>query len=157
PVETNVADHYSASIFEHRDIDNGIYTAQIRAVYQQMPLTLANHVVNSALVAIVLASYTGQTRWWIFFAAIVSLSGIRALGWSWYRRDPTPATTTWAIFAVAGSGLSGLLWGAASTLFLSENIVERTFMVFVVGGMCVCALVSLSYYLPALISYVFLA
>ena len=157
PVETNVADHYTARIFAHRNVDNEIYTAQIRAVYQQMPLTLANHVVNSALVAIVLASYTGQTRWWMFFAAIVSLSGIRALGWSWYRRDPTLATTTWARLAVAGSGLSGLLWGAASTLFLFDNIVDRTFMAFVVGGMCVCALVSLSYYLPALISYVFLA
>jgi hypothetical protein len=122
-----------------------------------MPMALANHVANSALVALVLAAYMGQSRWWVFFAAVVCLSGIRALGWGWYRRGPKPATTTWATFAAVGSGLSGLLWGAASTLLLSENIVERTFMAFVVGGMCVCALVSLSYYLPALIAFVFLA
>jgi signal transduction histidine kinase len=152
-VETNVADHYT----RHRNIDGEIYAAQIHAVYKHMPMILADHVVNSALVALVLASYMGQTRWWIFFAAVVSLNGFHALGWSWYREHRKSATTTWAMFAVVGSGLSGLLWGAASTLFLSQNIVERTFMAFVVGGMCVCALVSLSYYLPALIIYVFLA
>jgi len=156
PVETNLAD-CTASTFEHRDIDGEVYAAQIHAVYRHMPMILADHVVNSALVALVLASYMGQTGWWIFFAAVVSLNGVRALGWSWYHHHRRPATITWAIFAAVGSGLSGLLWGAASTLFLSENIVERTFMAFVVVGTCVCALVTLSYYLPALLSYVFLA
>ena len=155
-VETNVADHYTTSTSEHRNIGGGIYAAQIHAVYQHMPMILADHVVNSALVALVLASYMGQTRWWMFFAAVVSLNGVWALGWSWYRHHRKP-TTGWAIFAALASGLSGLLWGGASTLFLSDNIVERTFMAFVVGGMCVCALVSLSSYLPALLSYVFLA
>jgi hypothetical protein len=61
----------------------------------------------------------------------------------------------WAIVATAGSGLSGLLWGAASTLFLPDNIVEQTFLAFVIGGMCAGALVSLSYYLPAFIAYVY--
>jgi hypothetical protein len=61
-VETNVADHYTASTSEHRNIDGGIYAAQIHAVYQHMPMILADHVVNSALVALVLASYMGQTR-----------------------------------------------------------------------------------------------
>jgi hypothetical protein len=155
-VETNVADRYTASTFEHRNIDGEIYAAQIHAVYQHVPMILADHVVNSALVALVLASYMGQTRWWTFFMAVALLNGVWALVWSWYRRHREP-TAAWAMFAAAGSGLSGLLWGTASTLFLSQNIVERTFIAFVVGGMCVCALVSLSSYLPALIGYVFLA
>jgi hypothetical protein len=54
PVETTVADHHSASTFEHRDIDSEIYAAQIHAVYQHMPMILADHVVNSALVALLL-------------------------------------------------------------------------------------------------------
>jgi hypothetical protein len=36
-VEKNVADHYTASTSEHRNIDGGIYAAQIHAVYQHMP------------------------------------------------------------------------------------------------------------------------
>jgi hypothetical protein len=60
-----------------------------------------------------------------------------------------------ALFATAGSGLSGLLWGLGSTLLLPDNIVEQTFFAFVIGGMCAGALVSLSYYLPAFIAYVY--
>jgi hypothetical protein len=122
-------------------------------------MVLTVNVVNSALVALVLASYMEQTRWWIFFGLVVTLTGVRAIGWSYHRHRPKPveATTKWAIFATAGSGLSGLLWGAGSTLLLPDNIVERTFLAFVIGGMCAGALVSLSYYLPAFIAYVFSA
>jgi signal transduction histidine kinase/CheY-like chemotaxis protein len=141
------------------NINNKIYTAQIRALYQHTPMVLTVNVVNSALVALVLASYMEQTRWWIFFGLVVTLTGVRAIGWSYHRHRPKPveATTKWAIFATAGSGLSGLLWGAGSTLLLPDNIVERTFLAFVIGGMCAGALVSLSYYLPAFIAYVFSA
>src|SRR5690242_20266698 len=52
-------------------------------------------------------------------------------------------------------GALRLLWGADSTLLLPDNMVEQTFLAFVVGGMCAGALVSLSYYLPALLAYVY--
>jgi hypothetical protein len=109
------------------------------------------------LVALVLASYMEQTKWGVFFGLVVTLTGVRAIGWSCYRwgRKPEAATTKWAIFATAGSGLSGLLWGVGSTLLLPDNIVEQTFLAFVIGGMCAGALVSLSYHLPAFIAYVF--
>jgi signal transduction histidine kinase/ActR/RegA family two-component response regulator len=140
-------------------INNEIYTAQIQALYDHTPMVLTVNVVNSALVALVLASYMEQTRWWIFFGLVVALTGVRAIGWNYYRhrRKPIEATTKWAIFATAGSGLSGLLWGAGSTLLLPDNIVERTFLAFVIGGMCAGALVSLSYHLPAFVAYVFSA
>jgi len=121
-------------------------------------MVLAVNVVNSALVALVLASYMEQTKWGAFFGLVVTLTGVRAIGWSCYRwgRKPEAATTKWAIFATAGSGLSGLLWGVGSTLLLPDNIVEQTFLAFVIGGMCAGALVSLSYHLPAFIAYGFL-
>jgi signal transduction histidine kinase/CheY-like chemotaxis protein len=134
-----------------------IYTAQIRAVYEHIPMVLAVNIVNSALVALVLASYMEQTRWWIFFGSVVALTGVRAAGWScfrYYYKAPEN-TRFWAILATAGSALSGLLWGIFSTLLLPDNIVEQTFFAFVVGGMCAGALVSLSYYLPAYIAYTY--
>ena len=126
-----------------------IYTAQIRAVYCHIPMVLAVNVVNSALVALVLASYMEQARWWIFFGLVVALTAVRAAGWSRYRyrRRSLENTAVWAGLATAGSALSGLLWGTSSTLLLSDNIVEQTFFAFVIGGMCAGALVSLSYYL----------
>jgi signal transduction histidine kinase len=120
-------------------------------------MVLAVNVVNSALVALVLASYLEQTRWWIFFGLVVSLTGVRATRWLWYRRnrERVEAKIIWKIFATVGSGLSGLLWGMGSTFLRPDNIVEQTFFAFVIGGMCAGALVSLSYYLPAFMSYVY--
>ena len=156
-IEAHVAGHYTESNVEQRKFDNEISAAQIWALYQHMPMVLAVNVVNSALVALVLASYMEQTRWWIFFGLVVSLTGVRAAGWRWYRYDPerVESKTIWKIFATLGSGLSGIIWGVGSTLLLPDNIVEQTFFAFVIGGMCAGALVSLSYYLPAYIAYVF--
>jgi signal transduction histidine kinase/CheY-like chemotaxis protein len=120
-------------------------------------MVLAVNIVNSGLVALVLASYMEQTRWWIFFGSVAALTGVRAAAWSCYRyrRKPLENITFWAVLATAGSALSGLIWGAGSTLLLPDNIVEQTFLAFVIGGMCAGALVSLSYYLPAYIAYVY--
>jgi len=141
------------------NIDHEIHAAQIRALYQHTPMVLAVNVANSALVALVLGSYLEQARWWIFFGLVTTLTGLRAIGWICYRhyRQPYETTVKWAIFATAGSSLSGLLWGLGSTSLLSDNILEQTFLVFVIGGMSAGALVSLAYHLPTYIAYVFSA
>src|SRR5262252_889856 len=134
-----------------------IFNAQIRALYRHTPMVLAVNVINSGLVALALASYLEQTRWWIFFGLVTTLTAARAIGWKYYRghRKSAELTRSWAIIATVGSGLSGLLWGVSSTMLLPDNLLEQTFLTFVIGGMCAGALVSLSYYLPAFIAYVY--
>ena len=136
---------------------NGIYVAQIRALYQHIPIVLLVNVVNSALVAIVLASYKGQTWWLAFLALTIALTGAHAFGWVRYRqtRQSVESASRWAAAATIGSGLSGLLWGVGSALLLPDNLVEQTFVAFVIGGMCAASLVAFSNYLPAFIAYVF--
>jgi signal transduction histidine kinase len=136
---------------------NGIYVAQIRALYQHIPIVLLVNIVNSALVAIVLASYKGQTWWLVFLALTIALTGAHALGCVRYPRTSESARSAsrWAVAATVGSGLSGLLWGVGSALLLPDNLVEQTFVAFVIGGMCAASLVAFSNYLPAFIAYVF--
>src|SRR4029077_11347931 len=136
---------------------NRIFVAQVKALYQHIPVVLLVNMVNSALVAIVLASYKGQTWWLVFLALTFALSGVCAFGWTRYRHNAGPAefTTRWAVAAIFGSGLSGLLWGVGSALLLPYNLAEQTFVAFVIGGMCVASLVAFSNYLPAFIAYVF--
>ena len=136
-----------------------VFIAQIRALYRHTPMVLAVNVVNSGLVALALASYLEQTRWWIFLGLVTTLTAARAIGWKYYRdhRKSAHLTRLWAIIATVGSGLSGLLWGVSSTMLLPDNLLEQTFLAFVIGGMCAGALVSLSYYLPAFIAYVYLS
>src|SRR5260370_9417508 len=95
------------------NINHEIYAARIRALYQHTPMVLAVNVANSALVAVVLGAYLEQARWWIFFGLVITLTGLRAIGWICYRhyQHPDETTTKWPIFATAGSSLSGLLLG----------------------------------------------
>src|ERR1700682_3919888 len=106
-------------------IKNGIYAAQIQALYQHTPMVLTVNVVNSALVAIVLASYMGQTQWLVFLALTIAVTGARVFGWSRYRHrvEAAQPTPKWAISATFGSGMSGLLWGMGSAFLLPDNLI----------------------------------
>ena len=136
---------------------NGIYVAQIRVLYQHIPIVLLINMVNSALVAVVLASYKGQTWWLAFLALTIALTAAHAFGWVSYRHteESVESASRWAAAATVGSGLSGLLWGVCSALLLQDNLVEQTFVAFVIGGMCAASLVAFSNYLPAFVAYVF--
>src|SRR5207249_12302876 len=92
-----------------------------------------------------------------FLVLTIGLTALRLLGWRQYysREQPGLTTVKWAILAIVGSGLSGALWGVGSALLLPGNLVEQTFVAFVIGGMCVASLVSFSYHFPACIAYVF--
>ena len=136
-------------------LSNKIYRDQIDTLYRQTPIVLTVNVVNSALVALLLASYLGL--WFIFLALTLFLTVLRIIAWKfyWSRPESVRSKPKWAIIATLGSGLSGLLWGAGSALLLPDNLVEQTFVAFVIGGMCIASLVSFSFYLPAFIAYVF--
>jgi len=135
-----------------------IFSARIQALYRHTPMVLTVNIVNSGFVAWVLASYLGQSSWWLFFVLSAFLSVARTICWIYYRHNRTSGKQTlWAAFATIGSALSGLLWGGSSLFLLPENVVEQTFVAFVIGGICAGAVVSLSYYLPAFIAYVYLS
>ena len=137
--------------------NNEVYSAQVNRLYHQTPMVLTVNLVNSALVAVVLASYSGEAQWLIFLVLTIALTALRLLGWRQFYCTEHHGLTTgrWAILAIAGSGLSGTLWGAGSAVLLPGNLVEETFVAFVIGGMCVASLISFSYYFPAFIAYVF--
>src|SRR5260370_18484211 len=87
----------------------------------------------------------------------IALGGAEAFGWVLSRqaRQGVESASRWAAAATVGSGLSGLLWGAGSALLLPDNLVEQTFVAFVIGGMWAASLVAFSNYFPAFIAYVF--
>ena len=62
------------------DISRKIYIAQIDTLYQQTPIVLIVNIVNSSLVALLLASYMGQALWLIFLALTFLLTALRMIG-----------------------------------------------------------------------------
>ena len=138
------------------EVEAELFDARIRLLYEQAPIVLTANVINAGLIALVLATSVGETRWWLFFGLIGVLTAARAMLWRGYRSAAPRASSThsWAMLATAGSALSGLIWGVGAGLLPADNIVEQTFLAFVIGGMCAGALVSLSYHLPAFVAYV---
>src|SRR5215831_16865717 len=141
---------------KHSDIEDEIFDAQIRLLYEHAPVVLTTNVVNAGVIALVLAMYIGENQWWFFFGVIGALTAVRALLWHGYRSGwpRPPSSQIWATAATASSALSGLIWGISAGLLPPDNIIEQTFLAFVVGGMCAGALVSLAYHLPAFVAYV---
>jgi signal transduction histidine kinase/CheY-like chemotaxis protein len=134
-----------------------LFEAQIDAVYRQAPIVLTVNMVNSTLVAALLSSYSRHTPWLLFLVGNVVSTGAQLIGYFLYcsSKKSVGSTRAWAIVATLGSGLSGFLWGAGSAFLLSDNLVEETFVAFVIGGMCVASLVSFACHIPAFVAYVF--
>ncbi len=109
----------------------------IRAVYRQLPLTLGVSVANALITAAVLAQRTGRgpiAAWLAAFAAMV------VVRWSARLRfmrlaDDAAAAPVWAWTAVAGSLVSGMLWGACTLFLMPAQEPYPLFVAFVVGGM----------------------
>ena len=134
-----------------------LYEAQIDAVYRQAPLVLTVNVVNSTLVTVLLSSYSVRTLWLLFLMGNVAATGAQLIGCLLYhsKKSFVGSTRAWGILATLGSGLSGFLWGAGSAFLLADNLIEETFVAFVIGGMCVASLVSFACHIPAFVAYVF--
>jgi signal transduction histidine kinase/CheY-like chemotaxis protein len=132
------------------------YAAQIDAVYRQAPIVFIVNILNFTLVAVLLSSYSGQTLWLLFLGVNVISTGAQLIGCLFYFaiKGTVGSTKAWAIIATLGSGFSGFVWGVGSALLLPDNLVEETFVAFVIGGMCVASLVSFSCHFPTFIAYV---
>jgi hypothetical protein len=117
-----------------------------RQIFASFTEFVAINMVDSAFVAIVLASHPGRSSWPIFRVLNVGLTAVRTVGWARYqRRQKADANTSkWALCATLGSGLSGLLWGVSSPFLLADNLVEQTFIAFGIGGICAASLISFS-------------
>jgi signal transduction histidine kinase len=115
-----------------------IETERLRAVFQQLPLTLGVTLLNAALTAFVLAPVTSHGALSVWLALIAVLSAIRfALRPVFFRRRPEGAESRiWAAVSIAGAFLAGSLWGGGLALMFPANETTQLFLSFVVGGMC---------------------
>ena len=88
--------------------------------------------------------------------AVFVLTFVRVLVMVRYLRRPPPTAQAlrWAWLATAFSGLSGLLWGAISLLFLiPDQLVTIVLVGFVLAGMTGGSVASLSAFPPAYYAY----
>jgi len=138
------------------EISIAIRTEQLRAVFRQLPISLAVNLVNAALSAIVLSTIGAQPAPLVWFSLVALVTAGRGILWRRYRRTPAGPESAhrWSLFAVAGSLLAGSCWGfGGMLLFPIVPTSGQIFLTFVIGGMCAGTVVLNASHLPTLLAF----
>lgn len=129
---------------------------QIKVIYRHAPAVLATNVVVGGATIYGLWNIVPRTALIVWGIAMLAVLIARIALTIVYRRfesaSPSPA---WGWAFAAGSGVSGILWGAAGVfLFPADSLTYQLFVLFVLMGMGAGSTTSLTAFMPAF--YVFL-
>jgi diguanylate cyclase (GGDEF)-like protein/PAS domain S-box-containing protein len=128
----------------------------LRLLYGYAPAALVANAVNGALIVFVFWGVVARHLLIVWYVLLLATIVARARLWSRYRREPIAAERAdhWGRLATVGSGVSGMLWGAAGVLFfVPHSPIHATVLAFVLGGMGAGAVASLNAHLPAFHAY----
>src|SRR5258708_19085556 len=109
---------------------------RISLLLRQLPIILGANIFNAALVALVLWPVV-PSRGILFWAvAIILVAVLRGLLWMRRRPPRTPDEVRHLTrLMVAGSAISGILWGVGLVLLFPDSLLHQVFLAFVIGGM----------------------
>ena len=125
-------------------------------VYATTSVVLAANVINGALLALVIGPVIGGAVAAVWYGLLLIMVAVRAVAWVKYRRDADRIGRLgwWTFVGVAGSGASGLVWGAAGALFFfPDSPLHYALLVLVLAGMGAGAVAALAPHPPALVAY----
>lgn len=133
-----------------------LYAGQVRQLYAALPISLFAIAVNSIVVVAVLWSILPAAMLLGWLSTIMILTAWRVGIYVRFKRTvpDVGAMRPWARRFLAGSSLSGVLWGAgAYMLFPAGDLVYQLFVIFVIAGMAAGAVTTLSSMWTAAIAF----
>ncbi len=141
------------------DATHAVRIESIRAVYRHLPLTLGASAVNAIVTAVVLAPRAGTGPVALWLAGFAAMLLPRFLAWRRFTRRPAAALAApvWSRMAVAGSFVSGALWGACSLWLMPDEAPYPVFVAFVIGGMCAGAITVNATHLRSVAAFILAA
>jgi len=138
------------------EISIAIRTEQLRAVFRQLPISLAVNLVNAALTTIVLLTIGTRPLPLIWFSFVAVVTAGRGILWRRYCHPVSGSERhpIWSRLAVWGSLLAGSCWGfGGMLLFPVVPTSGQIFLTFVIGGMCAGTVVLNASHLPTLLAF----
>ena len=124
---------------------------QIKVIYRHAPAVLATNAVVGGATIYGLWNIVPRTALIVWAVSMLAVLVARVALIIVYRRfasaSPSPA---WGWAFAAGSGVSGILWGAAGVfLFPADSLTYQLFVLFVLMGMGAGSTTSLTAFMPA--------
>ena len=135
------------------DVPPEVHAEQVRLIYQH-PVLIVGNLINSLLVVAVLWQRVPHPALLLWFGLFLIVIPVRLLIAYLQARDgwPPPRAAAWS---VAGSAVTGCLWGLLALAIVTEpDVGYRVFIVFVLGGMTAGAVLLDAAYLPAFFAFV---
>jgi signal transduction histidine kinase/DNA-binding NarL/FixJ family response regulator len=139
------------------DFDARVHEAQIRLLYEQLPVSIAASMVGTLLFAAIFWSDP-------FKQMLVAWTLVMMLNQSWrlllYRRFrardgfPRGEVRRYGMYWAIGSGISGMVWGAASLLFFAVSPVMQTMLIVSVFAVTSAAVLLIGSHLPSFYAFV---
>ncbi|MDB5483606.1 MAG: hypothetical protein JWO83_4659 [Caulobacteraceae bacterium] len=133
-----------------------VRAARVRSVYERLTGASLITVVNGALMAAVLERRIAWTWPWLWLGLVVLLAAARITSGRAYLHDAGAADRLhgWETIVVAGSFLSGALWGVGAAWLFPADETGQWLWIFLIAGMCAGAATLHAAHAPTAIAYI---
>lgn len=140
-----------------------ILVQQVALLFRQLPTAIAAAMLVALVVVGVMWGVADHTLLLVWFSAVGIVSLYRILLWRRFGREApgTAAINPWLGNFLAGTLLSGIVWGAAGVMLVGDGLVYQFFFGMLLIGLSAGAVSTLSshrhayslFLLPALMPY----
>jgi signal transduction histidine kinase/ActR/RegA family two-component response regulator len=133
-----------------------VRAARVRSVYERLTGASLITVVNGALMASVLEWRVSSLWPWVWLGLVVLLAVARVASGRAYLRDARAADRlhAWETIVVAGSFLSGVLWGIGAAWLFPADEAGQWLWIFLIAGMCAGAATLHAAHAPTAVAYI---
>ncbi len=135
--------------------DTRILERQLELTFARLPFVVAAFPLVGLLVTVALRDDVSATILATWFATLCLYAVANLLAGRAFGRLAKPDVSRWGSFRIALAVTNGLLWGGclATFLYVPDDILLQTFVVFVVGGTTVTSMASSSGHPPSMLAF----
>jgi signal transduction histidine kinase/CheY-like chemotaxis protein len=141
----------------HDDFDARVKEAQVRLLYEQLPVSVGSSVLGTLLFAGIFWGDPFKQRLIAWVALMLANQTWRLVLYHRFRQRggfPAGEVGRYGLYWAIGSGISGMVWGGATLLFFASSPVMQTMLIVSVFAVTSAAVLLIGSHLPSFYAFV---